>query len=169
MDSPRRVARVINEMIMFDSGDAKRINHLMKVYAFASTIGRLESVDPRTQEIIEVAAAVHDIAVKLCEKKYGSCDGDLQEKEGPALAEQLLQRVGGFDNNFIERVGYLVGNHHSYAKIENQIDFQILIEADLLVNIDEDDWDFASIRRVEKTIFKTEAGTAILQNLFYED
>jgi HD superfamily phosphodiesterase len=149
-------------------GDAKRINHFMKVYAFASTIGQMEQLDERTQEILEVAAVVHDIAVVPCERKYGSTSGELQEKEGPALAEQLLARVGGFDNEFVERVLYLVGNHHSYAKIENDLDFQILVEADMIVNMDEESTELPEIRRVEKNIFRTEAGTAILQNMFYE-
>ena len=161
-----QVARVINEMIMFDSGDIKRINHFIKVYGYASTIARLEEVDERTQMIIEVAAASHDIAIKVCEKKYGKCTGELQELEGPPLVEQMLRRVGGFDNEFIERVKYLVGNHHSYSLIENNIDFQILVEAD---NMDEDNTDIKEIRRAERTIFKTEAGTAFLQNLFYTD
>lgn len=165
----KQVAKVINEMILFDSGDVKRINHFMKVYGFASTIARLEELDERTQEIVEVAAVVHDIAVKVCEKKYGDCSGELQEKEGPALAEQLLYRVGGYDSEFIERVVYLVGNHHSYAKIDNDIDFQILVEADLLVNIDEDQAELPDIRRVERNIFKTEAGISFLQNLYYEE
>ena len=163
-----QVARVINEMIMFDSGDIKRINHFIKVYGYASTIARLEEVDERTQMIIEVAAS-HDIAIKVCEKTYGKCTGELQELEGPPLVEQMLRRVGGFDNEFIERVKYLVGNHHSYSLIENNIDFQILVEADMLVNMDEDNTDIKEIRRAERTIFKTEAGTAFLQNLFYTD
>lgn len=163
------IAKVINEMIIFDSGDAKRINHFMKVYAYASAIARLEGVDERTQQIVEVAAVVHDIGIKVCEKKYGECTGELQEKEGPPLAEQLLYRVGGFDNEFVERVGYLIGNHHSYVKIENNMDFQILVEADLLVNIHEDRVDLPEIRRVEKNIFRTEAGISFLQNLFYEE
>lgn len=163
------VAKVINEMMIFDCGDVKRINHFMKVYAFASAIGKMEELDERTQSILEVAAVVHDIGVKVCEKKYGSCSGELQEKEGPALAEQLLFRVGGFDNDFIERVSYLVGNHHSYTKIENNMDFQILVEADILVNIDEEAVELPEIRRVERNIFRTEAGISFLQNLYYEE
>ena len=33
-----------------------------------------------------------------------------------------------------ERVAYLIGHHHTYDKIEG-MDYQILVEADFLVNI----------------------------------
>ena len=48
----RELAQIINEMIVFDSGDLKRINHFMKVYAYASAIAALEDVPERTLFVI---------------------------------------------------------------------------------------------------------------------
>ncbi len=57
-------------------------------------------------------------------------------KEGPAIAAGLLDRLG-FDSEVSERVQYLIGHHHTYNNIDG-IDYQILVEADFLVNICDD-------------------------------
>lgn len=43
-------AQVMEETIKYFDGDLKRINHLIKVYGFAKTIGELEGLDEKTQE-----------------------------------------------------------------------------------------------------------------------
>ena len=81
---------VCRRMIAFDRGDAKRIQHFLKVHAYARLIAHGEKVDTKTQRIIELAALVHDIGIHPAEEKYGRCDGKLQEQEGPAPARALL-------------------------------------------------------------------------------
>ena len=51
-------------------------------------------MDAKTLFILETAALTHDIGIHLCEEKYGNCNGKLQEKEGPAIAEKLLAELG---------------------------------------------------------------------------
>lgn len=77
---------------MFDlySGNAKRIQHFTKVYAYASYIGREEGIIEKEQAVLEIAAVVHDIGIHMCEEKYDECGGKLQEKEGPEIAKELL-------------------------------------------------------------------------------
>ena len=41
----------------------------MKVYAFAKLIGESENLDKNTQNILETAAILHDIACPVCRKK----------------------------------------------------------------------------------------------------
>ena len=60
------VSAVTNKMITFSEGNLHDINHFMKVYAFARTIGMSEQLDPEQQEILEISALVHDIACPLC-------------------------------------------------------------------------------------------------------
>ncbi len=60
-------------------------------------------------------------------------------KEGPALAEQMLSELG-FEKDVIERVSFLVGHHHTYTGIDG-LDYQILVEADFLVNLFEGNTD----------------------------
>jgi HD superfamily phosphohydrolase YqeK len=62
-------------MIKYYAGDVKRINHFMKVYGFAKTIGEMEQLESAKQEVLELAAIVHDIGIKVNEQKYNSSAG----------------------------------------------------------------------------------------------
>ena len=64
-----------------------------QVHSYAKLIAEMENVDKDTLFIIETAAFTHDIGIHLCEEKYGDCNGKLQEKEGPALAQKLLESL----------------------------------------------------------------------------
>jgi hypothetical protein len=108
---------------------------------------------------------VHDIGIRICEQKYGVCDGKHQELEGPDEARKLLTDMGTFSEVQIERICWLVGHHHTYDSITG-IDYQILVEADFLVNIYEDNLPADAIRKVKEKIFKTSAGRALLDTMF---
>lgn len=142
-----------------------RIHHFLKVHSLAKLIGEMEHVDKETLFIIESAAIVHDIGIHICETKYHSTAGCYQEKEGPNEAEKILNDVGGYTSKQIERICWLVGHHHTYSNIKN-IDHQILVEADFLVNILEDNLKEEQIKNIETRIFKTDCGKRLL-NLMY--
>lgn len=156
--------QLIQEMINDYGGDPKRIQHFIKVHSFAKLIGKMERLDSGVLEILEVAAVVHDIGIRFCEEKYGKCNGKLQEQEGPALARALLKKIG-YNQNVIDRVCYLVGHHHTYEGIDGQ-DYQILVEADFLVNLYEEGNSKAAIEEVETKIFKTISGKNICRQMF---
>lgn len=158
------ISSLIDEMIAYDKGDPRRIQHFMKVHDFARTIGQLEGLDEQTLYILESAAVVHDIGIHVCEEKYGSCEGKLQEKEGPAIAKELLERLG-YEQEVINRICYLVGHHHTYTNIDG-IDYQILVEADFLVNLYEDGVSPDAVRKAYQNIFQTESGRKICRNMF---
>ena len=145
-----------NKMIDIFSNDPKRINHFLKVYFFGCFIGEAENLDKETAFILEIATLVHDIGIKTAEEKYGSCNGKQQEIEGPPIAKKMLKEIG-FDENIINRVTFLVGNHHTYSNIVGE-DYQILVEADFLVNFYEDEMSLDSINECKKRIFKTKSG-----------
>ena len=148
----------------FFRGDARRIQHLTKVHAYAALIGRMEGLDAATQAILEAAAVVHDVGIKPAEAQYGSCGGKLQEELGPAEARTLLT-AAGYTPEETERVAWLVGHHHTYDPIKG-MDHQILVEADFLVNLHEDGSSPEAIRRTLDTIFRTEAGKRLCQTMF---
>lgn len=158
------ISSLIDEMIAYDKGDPRRIQHFMKVHDFARTIGQLEGLDEQTLYILESAAVVHDIGIHVCEEKYGSCEGKLQEKEGPAIAKELLERLG-YEQKMINRICYLVGHHHTYTNIDGA-DYQILVEADFLVNMYEDGVSPDAVRKAYQNIFQTENGRKICRNMF---
>ena len=104
-----KINALILDMINYYSGDARRIQHFLKVHAFAKLIGETEKLDGEALLTLEAAAVVHDIGIKPAEEKYGSSSGKLQEKEGPAPARSML-RSNGFRENTVERVCFLVGH-----------------------------------------------------------
>ena len=132
-----KIALLLNAMAGYDRGDAARIHHFLKVWALAATIGKSEHLDDSLQLILEAAALVHDIGIHVSEKKYGSSQGRYQEIEGPSEARSLLARIPGFSSEEVDRICFLVGHHHTYSDIQG-LDYQILVEADFLVNIYED-------------------------------
>jgi HD superfamily phosphodiesterase len=107
------------------------IEHTLKVLQNAEDIMRGENIEEE-KELITIVAILHDIGAVEAQKKYSSIDGAYQEKEGPTVARQILQRVG-YDKN-IDRICFIIGNHHTPSKIDG-IDFQIQWEADLLENL----------------------------------
>ena len=146
------------------SGDAKRIHHFCKVHSYAKLIGESENLDSRSLFILEAAALTHDIGIHTCEEKYGSCGGKLQEKEGPAKGAKLLSEMG-FDDDVSERVQFLIAHHHTYDNIDSA-DYQMLVEADFLVNIMEDGLSKEAALSAYNKIFRTECGKKICRNMF---
>ena len=159
-----KIAPLIQKMIKYNHGNAKRINHALKVHNYAKTIAILEKVNEYDLFNLESAAILHDIGIKVCEKKYNSTEGKLQEKEGPAVAEPMLLALG-YDEAVIDRVLFLIAHHHTYNEIEG-LDYQILVEADFLVNLFEDGSSREAAQKVQKNIFKTNTGMKYLSDLF---
>ncbi len=157
-------SELLREMIKYENGVPHRIHHFLKVRAFADMIAEGEGVDEKTMRIIDTAALVHDIGIKPSLEKYSSSAGGYQEKEGPAVCERLLSELG-YDKEIIDRVSYLVGHHHTYKSIDG-IDYQILVEADFLVNIFEEQMSRESALNVRRTIFRTKTGTWLFDELY---
>ena len=155
---------VLNAMIAFDKGDAKRIQHLIKVYTYAALIGRGEDLPEETQQTLELAAILHDIGIHAAEKKYRSAAGEYQEIEGPPIARAMLMALE-FSPALINRVCDMVAHHHSYDKIDD-VDLQILIEADFMVNAYEEGLPKRNIKSFRDKIFRTETGIHYLNELF---
>ncbi|HEX2926913.1 MAG TPA: HD domain-containing protein [Ruminiclostridium sp.] len=156
--------KIMNEMINYFNKDVKRINHALKVYSFCNTIGALEQISETEMLTVSLSGILHDIGIKEAEKKYGSSAGPYQEKEGPAIAGEILRKFD-IDAGIAERVCYIVGHHHTYNKIDGT-DFQILVEADFLVNIFEDGMDKTSVESIKSKYFKTKAGTELLESMY---
>lgn len=125
-------------------------------------IGECENLDDSMQEILEVTAVLHDVGIKVAEQKYNSSAGHYQQLEGPPVAKKILDELG-YPDDFVERVMYLIAHHHTYINIDG-MDYQILVEADFLVNADEDRLSSDAIENFKEKIFKTTTGIAVLEN-----
>lgn len=161
------VSSAIEKMIAFYQGNRHDINHFLKVWAFAQTIGEQEGLDDQTQLTLELAAVVHDIACPLCRQKYGNANGKYQEMESPPLVEGFFADMP-VERDMAERISWLVAHHHTYTHVDG-LDYQILLEADFLVNADEGGLARAAIENMRESVFRTGAGIRLLDSIYLRE
>lgn len=159
-----KILELIKTVIECEKGCPERVNHFLKVRSFAKIISNSENLDEDTSLTIDVAAILHDIGIKASLEKYNSSSGKHQEIEGPPIAEKILHDLG-FQKDIIERVCFLIAHHHTYDDVDG-IDYQILIEADFLVNIFEANLNKEAIFEIKDQYFKTDLGKNILDTLY---
>lgn len=151
---------MINVLLMklaeVNEHDPKRINHGFKVYCLCKLLAYMENLDERTSAIIEAAGVLHDIAIRHTEEHFSCCSGKYQEKHGPIVAKPILETVTD-DKDFIDRVLYLIGHHHTYTGIDG-IDYQILIESDFMVNVEEGNITLKAFINAREKFFSTSSG-----------
>jgi HD superfamily phosphodiesterase len=126
--------RISLEMKKYFGTDFKRVNHALRVAKYAEQILKMEGGHPL---IIMGAAYLHDIGIHEAERKHGSNSGHYQEMEGPAIAKEILERLN-VQKEMIEEICDIISHHHS-PRGEETLNFQILHEADWLVNIEEEE------------------------------
>lgn len=158
-------ARLLAAAVRYDRGDAERIQHFVKVHGLAAAIGALEGLDEETQFILETAAILHDIGIHQAESRHGNGRGKYQELEDPGVAETILRELGGYSEAQIERVKFLIAHHHTYAGID-AADWQILVEADFLVNLFESPDRYGDPEKVRERFFRTAAGRRVIDDMF---
>lgn len=157
-------AEIMKKMILYLGENTRDINHFLKVYSFAKLIGECEGVSPADLKTIEIAAILHDIACPLCREKYGNTNGKKQEEEGMPLVRCFFEGTD-IEDYILDRVVYLVGHHHTLADIDGT-DYQILIEADYLVNAAESCYSKENVKNMLEKVFKTDTGKTLLQSMY---
>ncbi len=155
---------VHREMQIFDRGSAERIQHFTKVHSYAAQIGRMEQLEEKTLFILELTAILHDIGIGPSEEKFGFCNGKMQEEAGPSYAIKILNKFE-ISQEIVDRVAYLIGHHHSYDSVDG-LDYRILLEADFLVNLHENNVNREGILSAYHSIFHTESGRFLCKTMF---
>ena len=160
--------RVAIEMKKYFKKDFKRIGHATKVARYAEQIVKQEGGDPA---IVLPAGYLHDIGIKEAERKYNSTAARYQEEEGPPIARELLTMLGAREE-LIEEVCDIVGHHH-HPRAEETLNFKILYDADLIVNLEEnhkdEPLDAEKLEKILAKSFFTETGKRLAkENLLKE-
>lgn len=158
------VSEIMEKMIKYSDGNIHDIDHLIRVWTYAKTIGELEHLKEETQFILEVSAITHDIACPLCRKKYGNTNGKYQEAEGAPIVRKFLEGTG-MTTAQIDRVAFLVSHHHTYTEIDG-VDYQILLEADYIANASENEYGKENIENFLEKIAKTTSGIRLIKEIF---
>jgi len=154
--------RISQEMQKYFGDDFRRIHHALKVARYAERILKMEGGDPL---VVLGAAYLHDIGIHEAERKYQSLEGHLQEKEGPPIAREILEKLG-VGSKLVDEICDIIGHHH-YPRKEETLNFQIVYEADGLVNIEEMGIanDPERVRRLIEEAFRTVTGKKLAEEL----
>ena len=116
--------------------DSRFIEHTLKVLSRAEKIFLGEGLEGDfLWNTVTLGSVFHDIGVVEALRKHGSLEAPYQEEEGPTVARRLMEEIG-VRPDILERVCFMVGHHHTREKIDG-MDFQILWEADFIVNVEE--------------------------------
>jgi len=155
--------RIAYEMRKYFGQDMKRVNHALKVAQYAEEILKIEGGHPL---VVLGAAYLHDIGIKEAEEKYGSASAEDQEKEGKAAAEDILIKLN-VQRGIVNEVCDIIGHHHHPRKTET-LNFQILYEADSLVNMEENGLskDPNKLEEIVGKNFRTVTGKKLANELF---
>jgi hypothetical protein len=124
--------RVAVEMKRYFGRDFKRIGHAANVARYAEQIVREEKGNPA---VVLCAAYLHDIGIHEAERKYQSTAAKYQHAEGPPIAREIMTRLGAGEE-LIEEVCHIIGHHHDPAD-EETLNFRVVYDADLIVNLEE--------------------------------
>jgi HD superfamily phosphodiesterase len=154
--------RIAVEMKKYFGRDFKRVGHASRVARHAEEIAAQEGGD---MAVVMAAAYLHDIGIHEAEKNHNSTAARYQEEEGPPIARQILERLGAAEG-LVEEVCDIIGHHH-HPRHEETMNFKILHDADLIVNLEEKQkeapTDPARIQAIIDEKFYTEKGREIAQ------
>ncbi len=158
-----RIAQVQEAMQEYFGDDSRRIDHALRVTAFAC---QLMETEPATPDLVVATALLHDIGIREAERKYGSSAGNLQEIEGPPVARDILSRLG-FGETFINEVCGIIGAHHSPGEVDTD-NFRIIWDADWLVNLGDecDTSDKEKVRTIIERTFLTRTGKGMAKRIY---
>ena len=112
--------------------DHLRIKHAEAVATYAEEIGKLEKGN---MAVIMAAGYLHDIGIREAERKFNSSAPKYQHSEGPPVARELLTTLKA-EAELIDEVCDIISHHHQ-PRDEETVNFKVLYDADLIVNLNE--------------------------------
>jgi len=150
----------------FFKQDFKRIGHATKVARHAEQIAKEEKGNVA---IVLTAAYLHDIGIKEAEARYQSTEPKYQEQLGPPIAREILTRLGA-TASLVDEVCDIIGHHH-HPRPEETTNSKIVYDADLIVNLEENQQGQKIPREkleamIEKN-FLTAAGRQLAKKTFF--
>lgn len=145
------IDKIAKAMKEYCGADEMRVRHFVSVYTLAKTIGELEKLPQATQEYLEISALMSELRDIQGEKKLNTVKEILTKEQ--------------IDDDIIERVCHIITHYYDYDHITG-LDHQILIEANLIVEFKEKNYDRYQIVKEASSRFMTNYGKAFLKRAF---
>ncbi len=122
--------RVAVEMKRYFGTDFKHIGHAAKVAGYAEKIGKKEKAN---LPVILCAAYLYDIGIKNAQEKYDSAEPEDVQKESPAVAKSLMEKLGAKEE-LTQEITKMVADHSRPDK-NDDISRKVLHDADMLAHM----------------------------------
>lgn len=154
----QRENRLLALALTYEQGHSRRSRHILSVLRLTQLIADGEEVKGEEREALLAAAILHDIPIRYCKEAYGDACQENQRREAVRMVPEFLQKAG-YPPQTAQQVLPLVLGHHRYEETPGPL-LQILMEADLLVNLLEGEPVSAKFAR---GFFKTQEGKVLLE------
>lgn len=143
--------KLLEMALIFEQGHPRRTQHILKVHDLTRLLAIDSNVSQEELDIVLAAAILHDIGIGPAKDRFNDACQKNQQSIAKTIVPEFLRNCG-YSETMISPVLSLVLHHHDYSHIDSFL-LQILIEADLLVNLYESE----SALSIEH-LFKTELG-----------
>ena len=124
--------RVAVEMKRYFKNDFKSIGHASRVARYAERIGKAEKGN---LAVILTAAYLHDIGRAEARRQESNTFVDSQQKEGPAAARQILEKLSAREE-LIAEVCDIISRQHA-PEPDSSLNLKVVHDANLLETLDE--------------------------------
>ncbi|MCG2775579.1 MAG: HD domain-containing protein [Desulfobacterales bacterium] len=159
--------RVAIEMKRYFKQDFKRVGHAIRAARHAEQIGREERGN---LAVILSATYLHDIGIKEAEKKHPESFSRYHEEEGVPIARGILDKLEAKEE-LINEVCDIIGHHHHPGTEENT-NFKIVYDADMIVNLEENEKkspiESEDLKKIIDKSFLTESGRNLAKKVLYQ-
>lgn len=155
---------LFSAMTDYYAGDPARINHFVKVHAYARQIGLAEQLDADALFLLETAALTHDIGIRRSRAPVRAVRRQAARAPRPARSPEDAGFARLRRPDVTERVCFLIAHHHTLDGVDG-LDWRILLEADFLVNMIEEGMKAEAIQCGREKIFRTEMGLRLMERL----
>ncbi|MBQ8151041.1 MAG: HD domain-containing protein [Clostridia bacterium] len=159
----RMLKPVRDHITAFFGKDSKDLAHALNVLKYVQLLLPEVAPDDWARFRAEAAALVHDITCPLCREVYGECPGDLQEQKSELILDLFFEKHD-LPPQQVKRIIWMVSHHHT-PEASDEPDFRLLIEADLLANLQEQNLDLFDLRQLAVRTMRTQTGQEELRKM----
>ena len=145
--------------------DVSQIAHTLCVVAYTHLLAVSEAYDSGRIQRLEMAALLHDIGCPDAQLKYGNSLPVNQQKEGVRIVAEWSAHEPFASPDDAQWIAQVVATHHNALKAV-ELGFEVLFEADLIVNLLEGYYPIEQAAALLHNAVRTPSGKALFSRLF---
>lgn len=165
MNIKHLIAKKVTDYYIENEPSIEQIQHTQTVVAYTQLIATSEGLNGHELDLLEISAWLHDIGCPNARKLYGNSLPVNQQTEGKKLAKSWLDKTTELTEDEKSWIAEVVGTHHQF-KHANELHFEPLFEADIIVNLIEGYYPKEKASHLFETMITTTSGKYLFERLF---